>query len=177
MLYLLHDIFIHEAGRLGGAGPLISAFKPCLVWVVRPTYQIAQSVMPEDEGCTKIRKLLSLWVEKNILTSQEAEEVSILMTAKDLPSPQSGRLLQQVGVQMGMSVSQMQQGKSDLVGNILGALAPQGPSMGAAAPCAVAPCAAPSAAPCQCGLAGVAPQQLALAPRPPGLQAMPGPAG
>ena len=44
VLYLLHDIFIHEAQRLDTLRPLTSAFKPCLVWMVRPTYQIAQSV-------------------------------------------------------------------------------------------------------------------------------------
>ena len=36
--YLLHEIFIHEAGRADGR-PLTLAFKPCLVWMVRPTYQ------------------------------------------------------------------------------------------------------------------------------------------
>ncbi|CAK9026703.1 Hypothetical protein SCF082_LOCUS17620 [Durusdinium trenchii] len=164
VLYLLHDIFIHETGRLGGnPGPLISAFKPCLVWMARPTYQIAQSM--DSEGCEKIRKLLNLWVEKSILTPQEAEEISILMAAKDLPSPPSGRLLQQVGVQMGMSVSQMQ-GQNNLVGNILGALAPADKP-----PAAPPPAPAPGAlVPCQ-----------ALAPRPPGVQppmpGMPGPAG
>ena len=60
--------------------------------------RIAQSV---GEDGDKIRRLLGAWVEKAVLTNQEAEEIASLMSAKDLPSPQAGRLLQQVGVQMG----------------------------------------------------------------------------
>ena len=176
VLYLLHDIFIHEAQRLDTLRPLTSAFKPCLVWIVRPTYQIAQSVMPENEGCAKIRKLLSMWVEKHVLSTQEADEIAVLMAASDLPSPPpSGRLLQQVGVQMGMTASQMQSSHG-LVGSILGALnptptgapgsgvpvgnLPNSPEVGqvaATAPATMATMATPS--PCQ-----------ALVPRPPGLQ-------
>ena len=35
-LYLVHEIFVSELARQDGARPLISAFKPCLVWMVRP---------------------------------------------------------------------------------------------------------------------------------------------
>ena len=167
VLYLLHDIFIHEAQRLDTLRPLTSAFKPCLVWMVRPTYQIAQSVMPESEGCAKIRKLLTLWVEKNVLSSQEADEISALMVANDLPSPpQPGRLLQQVGVQMGMTASQMTHGSHGLVGSILGALnpgvppvpgQPVPPNSGVAVPVMAAPGNTEVPAPCQ-----------ALVPRLPG---------
>lgn len=162
VLYLLHDIFIHEAQRLDTLRPLTYAFKPCLVWIVRPTYQIAQSVMPESEGCAKIRKLLSMWVEKKVLSSQEADEIAVLMAANDLPSPPPGRLLQQVGVQMGMTASQMTPGShgSHLVGSILGALNP-----GAAVPGARPPVAPAGEAPSPCQ----ALVPLATPGRPPGL--------
>ena len=159
VLYLLHDIFIHEAQRPDALRPLTSAFKPCLVWMVRPTYQIAQSVLPESEGCEKIRKLLTLWVEKNVLSSQEADEISALMAANDLPSPpQPGRLLQQVGVQMGMTASQMTHGSHGLVGSILGALNP-----GVGQPVSAGPVTPEASGPCQ-----------ALVPRPAGLPGLPG---
>ena len=172
VLYLLHDIFIHEAQRLDTLRPLTSAFKPCLVWIVRPTYQIAQSVMPENEGCAKIRKLLSMWVEKHVLSSQEADEIAVLMAANDLPSPpQSGRLLQQVGVQMGMTASQMQSSHG-LVGSILGALNPSAtgaPIPGAMGNLGNTPEVGQVAAPAPATMATPAPCQ-ALVPRPPGLQ-------
>ena len=123
----MHDIFISELGRQDGARPLISAFKPCLVWMVRPTFQIARSSMPDSEGCAKIKKLLAMWLDKGILSVRETEEITALMTATDLPAPppQTGRLMQQVGAQMGVSFSQAQ--NNSLVGSILGALqqAPQ----------------------------------------------------
>lgn len=122
VLYLVHEIFVSELARQDGARPLISAFKPCLVWMVRPTFQIARSSMPDSEGCAKIKKLLAMWLDKGILSVREAEEITALMTASDLPAPppQAGRLMQQVGAQMAVSFSPAQ--SSGLVGSILGAL-------------------------------------------------------
>lgn len=122
VLYLVHEIFVSELARQDGARPLISAFKPCLVWMVRPTFQIARSSMPDSEGCAKIKKLLAMWLDKGVLTIRETEEITALMTASDLPAPppQAGRLMQQVGAQMGVSFSPAQ--SSGLVGSILGAL-------------------------------------------------------
>ena len=82
-LYLVHEIFVSELARQDGARPLISAFKPCLVWMVRPTFQIARSSMPDSEGCAKIKKLLAMWLDKGILSVREAEEITALMTASD----------------------------------------------------------------------------------------------
>lgn len=82
VLYLVHDLLQTEAVRKDPGRPLASAFKPYLVWLLRPTYQLA------DEG-GKVLRLLQLWVERGILSNQEAEEMRMITVATDLMQAQS----------------------------------------------------------------------------------------
>jgi len=40
----VHDVLQTEAARKDGVRPLIRAFKPYLLWILRPAYQLALSV-------------------------------------------------------------------------------------------------------------------------------------
>jgi len=103
ILFLLHDVLQTEVSRQEPIRPLITAFKPYLVWMLRPSYQLAQSMSPDGEESSKILKLLALWSERGILTLREAEEVRAIATAKELPVPSAvaPTLMQQVGAQIG----------------------------------------------------------------------------
>lgn len=87
ILFLLHDVLQTEVSKMEPLRPLVAAFKPFLVWMLRPSYQLAQSVAPDGEDSTKILKLLALWAERGILNAREAEEVRWIVTAKELPPP------------------------------------------------------------------------------------------
>lgn len=88
VLYLIHDLLQTEAARKDGGRELIRAFKPYLVWIVRPSFQLALSASPNGEDGGRVLRLLQLWVERQILSKSEAEEMKALVTATDLPGTQ-----------------------------------------------------------------------------------------
>merc|ERR1719235_1061687 len=83
VLYLVHDVLQTEAARKDAARPLITAFRPYLVWMLRPSYQLAQAQPGEDSN--KVLRLLGLWVERGIITANESEEMKLMITANKLP--------------------------------------------------------------------------------------------
>lgn len=85
VLFLLHDVLQTEATRQE-SGPIVSAFKAFLVWLLRPSYQLAQSTSPSGDDGLKILKLLQLWGERGLFSAQEAQEVKAIVVAKELPS-------------------------------------------------------------------------------------------
>lgn len=146
VLFLLHDVLQSDVVKQENARCLIAAFKPYLVWMLRPSYQLAQSISPNGEDSMKILKLLQLWSERGILSAREAEEVKAIITATDLPNavplPQQAQgthlagqpiaphlsypqgLVQQVGAQVGAHTAQARPGapQQNVVANMLGAL-------------------------------------------------------
>lgn len=86
VLYLVHDVLQTEAARTDSQRPLIRAFKPYLCWILRPSYQLAQSGAAGSEDCSRVLRLLQLWVERGILAQQEAMEIKALVMAPELPS-------------------------------------------------------------------------------------------
>lgn len=84
VLYLVHDLLQTEAARKDPSLPLIKVFKPYLPWTLRPAYQLCQT---EEEG-SKVLRLLQLWIERSILTPDEANEVRSLVTPAELPPPE-----------------------------------------------------------------------------------------
>jgi len=89
VLYLVHDVLQTEAARKDGVRPLIRAFKPYLLWILRPAYQLALSVSPNGEESQRVLRLLQLWVERAILVNKESEEFRILIQRADLTSAQA----------------------------------------------------------------------------------------
>lgn len=81
VLYLVHDVLQTEAARKEAARPLIRGFKPFLVWILRPAYQLAKQT---DEQ-SKVLRLVQLWVDRDILTQKEAEEMKALAVASEIP--------------------------------------------------------------------------------------------
>ncbi|CAE8634519.1 unnamed protein product, partial [Polarella glacialis] len=53
VLFLLHDLFQNEVAKQDPSRPVISAFKPYLVWILRPCFQMANSMSPSGEDCSK----------------------------------------------------------------------------------------------------------------------------
>ena len=74
VLYLVHDVLQTQAAKKERIQALVCAFKPYLVWLLRPAYQFALSGQREEEGQRALR-LLQLWVERGILAPAEAEEL------------------------------------------------------------------------------------------------------
>ncbi|CAE8702459.1 unnamed protein product, partial [Polarella glacialis] len=64
--------------------PLIRAFKPFLPWILRPCYQLALSQGGEDVN--RVLRLLQLWVDRLIVSTQEAEEIKAIASVLELPS-------------------------------------------------------------------------------------------
>lgn len=85
VLFLLHDVLQTEFARQEAYRPIITAFRPYLVWLLRPAFQLAQAAMPSADERQKILKLLSLWQERGLLGSTDATEIRVLATAPDLP--------------------------------------------------------------------------------------------
>lgn len=90
VMYLIHDVLQTEAARKDSARPLIRAFKPYLIWIMRPAYQLAQQINPAGEDCPRILRLLQLWVERSIIEAKEAEEMKALVTAAAADLPNGG---------------------------------------------------------------------------------------
>lgn len=86
VLFLLHDILQTEISKPEAERLITLAFRPFLVWMLRPSYQLAQSMSPSGEESAKILKLLALWSERGILTAREADEMRAIATAKELPA-------------------------------------------------------------------------------------------
>lgn len=85
VLYLVHDVLQTQAAKKERIQALVCAFKPYLVWLLRPAYQFALSGQREEEGQRALR-LLQLWVERGILAPAEAEEMQTLIVAPELPA-------------------------------------------------------------------------------------------
>jgi len=83
VLYLVHDVLQTEAARKEAHQPLIRAFKPFLPWILRPCYQLAMRGAAEETS--RVLRLLQLWVDRSIITSQEADELKTIATATELP--------------------------------------------------------------------------------------------
>lgn len=86
VLYLVHDVLQTEAARKEPGKPLIRAFKPYLVWLLRPAYQLARKSSTSGDESQRVLRLLQLWVERSILTQQESDEVRTLIVANELPN-------------------------------------------------------------------------------------------
>lgn len=82
LLYLIHDVLQTEAARKDAARPIIQAFKPFLLWILRPAYRLA----PTADDSARVLRLLQLWVERAIIDDREADEMKALVMAVDLPS-------------------------------------------------------------------------------------------
>jgi len=85
----VHDVLQTEAARKDGVRPLIRAFKPYLLWILRPAYQLALSVSPNGKESQQVLRLLQLWVERGIFVNKESEECRILIQRADLSSAQA----------------------------------------------------------------------------------------
>jgi hypothetical protein len=83
ILYLVHDVLQTEAARKDSQKPLIRGFRPYLVWILRPCFQLAKNAGTAEGD--KVLRLLQLWVERAILTTRESEELRLIITAPDLP--------------------------------------------------------------------------------------------
>eukprot|EP00927_Polykrikos_kofoidii_P047969 TRINITY_DN4222_c0_g2_i4.p1 TRINITY_DN4222_c0_g2~~TRINITY_DN4222_c0_g2_i4.p1 ORF type:complete len:1071 (+),score=196.19 TRINITY_DN4222_c0_g2_i4:392-3214(+) len=57
--------------------------KPFLVWILRPSYQLAQHVAPDGEDAMKILMLLQLWGERGLVCAHEAEEMRQVVVAQE----------------------------------------------------------------------------------------------
>ncbi|CAK0872887.1 unnamed protein product, partial [Prorocentrum cordatum] len=88
VLYLVHDVLQTEAARKDSHRPLIAAFKPCMPFILRPCYQKARATSGSGDECARVLRLLQLWVERNIISSQEAAEIKALAVAEHLPQGQ-----------------------------------------------------------------------------------------
>ncbi|CAE8644228.1 unnamed protein product [Polarella glacialis] len=84
VLYLVHDVLQTEAARKEAQQPLIRAFKPFLPWILRPCYQLALSQGGEDVN--RVLRLLQLWVDRLIVSTQEAKEIKAIASVLELPS-------------------------------------------------------------------------------------------
>lgn len=93
VLFLVHDVLQTEmANKEAGGRLLLVGLKPFLIWMLRPSFQLAQSTSPDGDETVKILKLLSLWTDLGAITVREAEEMRQLTTARELPAntPQPG---------------------------------------------------------------------------------------
>lgn len=97
ILYLVHDVLQTEAARKDSVQPIIRGFKPFLVWILRPCFQLASSSGEQESG--KVLRLLQLWVERSIITSSESEEMRKLITAPQIPGSH-GNIPQQSAQQL-----------------------------------------------------------------------------
>eukprot|EP00930_Biecheleria_cincta_P006789 TRINITY_DN10785_c0_g1_i1.p1 TRINITY_DN10785_c0_g1~~TRINITY_DN10785_c0_g1_i1.p1 ORF type:complete len:533 (+),score=85.57 TRINITY_DN10785_c0_g1_i1:75-1601(+) len=88
VLYLVHDVLQTEAARSQAHAPLIRAFKPYLPWMLRPSYQLARKAGGPDDT-SRVLRLLQLWVDRGIMTSEEAEDARAIVQADELPGAQS----------------------------------------------------------------------------------------
>eukprot|EP00746_Dinoflagellata_sp_MGD_P124535 gnl/MRDRNA2_/MRDRNA2_59138_c0_seq3.p1 gnl/MRDRNA2_/MRDRNA2_59138_c0~~gnl/MRDRNA2_/MRDRNA2_59138_c0_seq3.p1 ORF type:complete len:567 (-),score=112.32 gnl/MRDRNA2_/MRDRNA2_59138_c0_seq3:58-1725(-) len=89
VMYMVHDVLQTEAAKKDANNPVASIFKPFLLWMMRPAFQLAEA-QSSDEG-QKLLRLLKLWVDRGILTSSEADEMRLLIAAKVIPEAlQSG---------------------------------------------------------------------------------------
>lgn len=88
VLYLVHDALQTEATRKDSTRPVFWAFKPYLVWLLRPAYQLAQSTNAGGDEGPRVLRLLQLWVERNILEKGEADELRAIVCAPELPGHQ-----------------------------------------------------------------------------------------
>mmetsp|Transcript_32226 Transcript_32226/g.68802 ORF Transcript_32226/g.68802 Transcript_32226/m.68802 type:complete len:500 (+) Transcript_32226:102-1601(+) len=89
LLFLLHDVLQTEAQRQETLRPMLSGFRPFLVWILRPAYQLALATCasnPSDEEPQKVLKLLSLWEDRGLLSSTDIVEMRLLVTAQQLPA-------------------------------------------------------------------------------------------
>eukprot|EP00927_Polykrikos_kofoidii_P047967 TRINITY_DN4222_c0_g2_i2.p1 TRINITY_DN4222_c0_g2~~TRINITY_DN4222_c0_g2_i2.p1 ORF type:complete len:1039 (+),score=228.95 TRINITY_DN4222_c0_g2_i2:49-3165(+) len=85
VLFLLHDVFQTEVSRedISARRSLCEAMKPFLVWILRPSYQLAQHVAPDGEDAMKILMLLQLWGERGLVCAHEAEEMRQVVVAQE----------------------------------------------------------------------------------------------
>jgi len=87
VLYLVHDLLQTEAARKDAHAPLVRAFKPYLPWILRPCYQLALQ-SPQGDETSRVLRLVQLWVDRGILSAQEAEEVKAITMTQELPGVQ-----------------------------------------------------------------------------------------
>ncbi|CAE7443982.1 Cherp [Symbiodinium natans] len=87
VLYLVHDLLQTEAARKDLHAPLVRAFKPYLPWILRPCYQLALTAQGEETS--RVLRLVQLWVDRGILSAQEAEEVKAVTMTQELPGVQA----------------------------------------------------------------------------------------
>lgn len=89
VLYLVHDVLQTEATSKSSSRLLIAAFKPYLVWMLRPCYQMALKATDDekknDDEAQKVLRLVTLWHSREILDQRQASEIRLLVTAKELP--------------------------------------------------------------------------------------------
>ena len=78
VLYMVHGVLQTEAAR-NDTRPFILAFKPYLRWMLRSAHTVAGA----DRG--QIMRLLELWVERAIITEEEAEAMRLFVVSKELP--------------------------------------------------------------------------------------------
>jgi len=90
VLYLVHDLLQTEAARKDAHAPLVRAFKPYLPWILRPCYQLA--TLSQGDETSRVLRLVQLWVDRSIISGQEAEEVKVLTMAKELPGAQASQV-------------------------------------------------------------------------------------
>merc|ERR1719387_2175266 len=105
--------------------------------MLRPSYKLTQDI-GTNEG-DKVLRLLMLWVERGIITSQESDEMRTIVTAKELPGevkpasqgappPKPGGMLSQIrGLQPGYGQANMMGGMPRPVGLQVGHRPPLAP--------------------------------------------------
>eukprot|EP00746_Dinoflagellata_sp_MGD_P166477 gnl/MRDRNA2_/MRDRNA2_96376_c0_seq1.p1 gnl/MRDRNA2_/MRDRNA2_96376_c0~~gnl/MRDRNA2_/MRDRNA2_96376_c0_seq1.p1 ORF type:complete len:493 (-),score=104.25 gnl/MRDRNA2_/MRDRNA2_96376_c0_seq1:86-1564(-) len=90
VLYAVHDVLQTEATSKISSRSLISAFKPYLVWMLRPCWQLAMkatdSKEKNEQEAEKVLRLVTLWQSRDILDQRAADEFRLLVKAKELPA-------------------------------------------------------------------------------------------
>ncbi|KAF8823103.1 zinc knuckle domain-containing protein [Cardiosporidium cionae] len=87
LLYVIHDVLQNEALNKEAETHYLEVFKPYLVWLLRPAYQLA--IQLQDSSEEKVTRILKLWLDRNIITETEQREMTTLMEVTTLPSGQT----------------------------------------------------------------------------------------